>query len=211
MKRFKKFLIIFLLFSIYVSISIFSYSKTVSDNISNSVFRLHIIANSDSEQDQNLKFAVRDNLISYMNSICTDVSSKDEAIKVATEHLENLKKVAQDVIQENGFDYNVALEIGNFDFPTKNYGDIHLPAGFYDALKVKIGNASGKNWWCVLFPSLCFVDISDGILPQESKKDIQNSLDNEEYELISSESPKYKLKFKVVELFENAKITLAKK
>ncbi len=211
MKKSKKFLIVFLLFIIYIFITVSSYSKTISDNISNSVFRLHVIANSNSEEDQSLKFAVRDSLINYMNSICKNISSKEEAIKIVSENLENFKKIAQDVIKENGFDYVVDLEIGTFDFPTKNYGDIYLPSGFYDALKVKIGNASGRNWWCVMFPSLCFVDMSTGIVPQESKEDLQNTLNSEEYNLISFNSPEYKFKFKIVELFENAKITLAKK
>lgn len=211
MKIIKKFLIIFLLFIIYIFISIYSYSEAVSYNISNSVFRLHIIANSNSAKDQALKFAVKDKLINYMNSICINVSTKEEAIKLVTENLENFEKITKDTIKEQGFNYDVRLEIGNFDFPTKNYGDIYLPAGFYDALKVEIGSAAGKNWWCVMFPSLCFVDVTNGIVPEESKENIQNNLNDEEYDLISFESPEYKLKFKLVELFENAKITLAKK
>ena len=211
MKNFKKSLIIFILFITYILLSIFSYSNAVSEDISNSVFRLHVIANSNSKEDQNLKYLVRDELIKYMNSISKDISSKEEAINLANENKDNFYNIAKKVISDNGFKYDVNIEIGNFSFPTKTYGDIALPAGFYDALKVEIGNASGQNWWCVMFPSLCFVDVSQGIVPEESKRNLEKNMDDEEFNLISSDNTEYKLKFKLVELFENAKIIIAKK
>lgn len=211
MKNLKKVLIIFILFITYILLSIFSYSNAVSADISNSVFRLHVIANSDSKEDQNLKYAVRDELIKYMNSISKNVSTKEEAIKLANENKDEFYAIAKKVISDNGFNYDVNIEIGNFSFPTKTYGDISLPAGFYDALKVEIGNASGQNWWCVMFPSLCFVDVTEGIVPEESKEDLQLNMQEEDYNLIASNEAQYKLKFKLVELFENAKIIMAKK
>ena len=162
-------LILFLLF-LYVTICAFSYVEAVSADIASSVFRLHVIANSDSKEDQNLKYIVRDNVLAYMNDICKDAKSKDEAIRIANEHLDEFKQIATNTIKENGFNYDVTVEIGNFSFPTKTYGDISLPSGYYDALKIKIGNADGKNWWCVMFPPLCFVDVSSGIVPDESKE-----------------------------------------
>ena len=211
MKNFRKILIIFILFIIYILLSLFSYSNAVSTDIQNSVFRLHVIANSNSKEDQDLKYKVRDSLIEYMNFISKDITSKEEAINIAIEHKNQFYNIAKSVILDNGFDYNVNIEIGNFSFPTKTYGDISLPSGFYDALNVEIGQASGQNWWCVMFPSLCFVDVSEGIVPEESKEDLQNNLQEEEYNLISSDSLEFKLKFKLLELFENAKIIMAKK
>ena len=211
MKNFKKILILFILFILYLLFSLFSYSNAVTTDIQNNVFRLHVIANSDSEEDQSLKYQVRDALIKYMNSISEDFYSKEEAIKIAKENKDKFYTIAKKVISDNGFDYNVDIQIGNFSFPTKTYGDISLPSGFYDALKVEIGKANGRNWWCVMFPSLCFVDVSEGIVPEESKKDLQNNLQEEEYNLISSDTLEFKLKFKLVELFENAKIIMAKK
>ena len=211
MKIFKRILILFLLFTIYIFVSLFSYSNAVSSEIKNSVFRLHVIANSDSLEDQNLKYQVRDALIDYMNTISYNLSSKEEAIKVAKENKYQFKTIAQNVIKDNGFNYNVNIEIGTFPFPTKTYGDISLPSGIYDALKVEIGNANGQNWWCVMFPSLCFVDMSEGIVPEESRKDLQNNLQEEEYNLISSDNLEFKLKFKLLELFENTKIIIANK
>jgi len=211
MKNLKRFLIIFLLFIVYILLSVFSYSNAVSAGISKSVFRLHVVANSNSSEDQNLKYLVRDALIEYMNSICENISSKEDAIKIAKENKDEFYNIAKKVITDNGFNYDVNIDIGNFSFPTKNYGDISLPAGFYDALKVEIGSSTGQNWWCVMFPSLCFVDISNGVVPEESKQNLQDNIEEENYNLISSDTFEFKLKFKLVELFENAKIIMAKK
>jgi stage II sporulation protein R len=190
---------------------LFFYSDAVTNNISKNVFRLHVIANSNSEEDQDLKYKVRDELIKYMKSISSNISTKDEALTLVNNNLDTFQAIASNVIIENGFDYPVKIEVGNFDFPTKTYGDISLPAGFYDALKVEIGEAQGRNWWCVMFPSLCFVDVSNGIVPEESKENLQSNLDYEDYNLISSDEAEYKIKFKLVEILENAKIIMANK
>ena len=211
MQNLKRFLIIFILFIVYFIFAAFSYSNAVSNNISNNVFRLHVIANSNSNEDQNLKYLVRDELLKYMNSICENISSKEEAIKIVNENKDNFYNIAKKVVLDNGFNYNINISIGNFSFPTKNYGDVSLPTGFYDALKVEIGSSSGQNWWCVMFPSLCFVDISQGIVPEESKANLQTNMYEEDYNLITSDAFEFKLKFKLVELFENAKIIMAKK
>ena len=211
MKNSKRFILIFVLFISYILVSMFSYSNAVLADISNSVFRLHVIANSDSKEDQELKYMVRDELINYMNSISKNISSKEMAIKLVEENKDEFYKIAKQVIADNGFNYEVNIEIGNFSFPTKTYGDISLPAGFYDALKVEIGSASGQNWWCVMFPSLCFVDVSNGIVPEEAKENLENNMSEEEYNLISSDNLEFKLKFKLVEFFENSKIFMAKK
>ena len=203
-------LILFLLF-IFVFVSAFSYVNTVSAEISNSVFRLHVIANSDSKEDQSLKYKVRDALIEYMNSICSKTTSKEEAIAIANSHINDFYYIANNVISENGFSYPVSIEIGKSNFPTKNYGDISLPAGMYDALKVKIGKAEGQNWWCVMFPPLCFVDVTSGVVPDESKEQLQESMSEEDYDLISNseDSSDVHFKFKIVELFENIKMKFA--
>ena len=202
-------LILCILLFIYTSICAISYVQAVSTDISNSVFRLHVIANSNTEQDQALKYKVRDNLINYMNDLCKNSTSKDEVIEIANSHKEIFKEIALQTIYNEGFDYDVNVEIGNFEFPTKDYGDISLPAGFYDALKIEIGSAQGRNWWCVMFPSLCFVDISSGIVPEESKEQLQNTLTDEEYSIISN-NKNYKFKFKLLEFMNNKGIITAK-
>lgn len=211
MKIFKRFFILLVLFTCYVLVSAVSYASTVSSDLSNSVFRLHILANSDSEEDQNLKLLVRDNVLSYMKEISSDVSSKDDVISLMEEHLDDFYDIARKTIIDNGYDYDVHLEIGKFDFPTKVYGDISLPAGIYDALRIEIGEAEGHNWWCVMFPTLCFVDVSSGSLDDDSKSVLESNLNDEEFELISENSPIVNLKFKIVEFFEDMRLSLANK
>ncbi len=199
----KRFFIVLILFSVFVFISAISYVNAVSEDLSESVFRLHVIANSDSKEDQDLKYKVRDSILEYINELAVECSSKDEVIALATEKQEALHDIAKKVIEENGYDYDVNISIGNFEFPTKTYGDISFPAGNYDALRVEIGEAGGQNWWCVMFPPLCFVDVTSGVVPDESKETIKENLNDEEYDLISdTESPTIKFKFSLIEFFK---------
>lgn len=199
----KRFFIVLVLFSVFVFISAISYVNAVSEDLSESVFRLHVIANSDSKEDQDLKYKVRDSILEYINNLAVDCSSKDEVIALVTEKQEVLHNIAKKVIKENGYNYNVNISIGNFEFPTKTYGDISFPAGNYDALRVEIGEAVGQNWWCVMFPPLCFVDVTSGVVPDESKQTIKENLNEEEYDLISdTESPTIKFKFSLIEFFK---------
>lgn len=206
MKKLKigRIFVILILLSLFILISAISYVDAVSNNIADSVFRLHVIANSDSKEDQELKLKVRDELLSYMNIISKDSTNKQEAMQIANEHKEEFIQIAEKVIKENGYNYTVNVQVGKADFPTKYYGDITLPAGTYDALKVQIGEAKGQNWWCVMFPPLCFVDVSTRIVPDNSKQELKQSLDNEEYDLISkTDNNEISFKFKIVELFQN--------
>lgn len=194
-------LIVFLLF-IYVFICAQNYVSAVSNNLSEAVFRLHVLANSDSAEDQALKLKVRDSLLNYMNDICSNCTTKEEAISLANENKKIFQQIAEQTISENGYNYPVKINIDNFYFPTKNYGDITLPAGFYDALRVEIGEAKGKNWWCVMFPSLCFIDVSSGIVDDSAKENLEKNLEEESYSIISDKNnSEIKLKFKLIELF----------
>lgn len=140
-KKLFKFFIILFLFFIYLFITAKSYANTVSTNLTDNIFRLHIIANSDSTQDQDLKLKVRDSIIEYVEKITSDCTNKDSVISVITEHKNDLYTIANQVVKNNGYEYSINIEIGNFYFPTKYYGNISLPNGFYDALKIEIGEA----------------------------------------------------------------------
>lgn len=200
----KRFFIVLILFAFFVFISAISYVNAVSEDIANSVFRLHVIANSDSKEDQDLKYLVRDKVLEYMNNIAKNCSSKEEVIQLAYEYKDEFYNIAKNVIKENGYNYDVKISIGNFEFPTKYYGDISLPAGYYDALKIEIGEAKGQNWWCVMFPPLCFVDVTAGVVPDESKQIMQDNLSEEEYDLISDKTDSgIKFKFSLIEFFKN--------
>ncbi len=196
----KKFTLIVILFISFLLICMTTYAGSVFNNLSSNVFRLHIIANSDSDSDQQLKLRVRDAIIEYMKNSNENSSSKENVISYCQNHLAELKQIAEKVIQENGYNYTVNIEIGNFYFPTKNYANISLPAGQYDALRIKIGNAEGKNWWCSLFPPLCFVDVSSGVVEDEDAETLKENLDSEDYSLITSDSEAMKFKFKIVEI-----------
>ena len=197
--------VFFLIFSAY------SYASSISSDLSKSVFRLHVIANSDSDEDQNLKLQVRDKLLDYMNSITANVSSKDDAIKIAQDHQKDFQIIAEQTILDKGYSYPVTVEIGNYEFPTKHYGDITLPSGYYDALRVKIGDACGHNWWCVMFPPLCFVDVTSGIVPESSKDQLKENMSSEDYSIISNDNSLTEFKFKIVEFFKNFNTRLANK
>ena len=215
--KIKLFLFILPLLFIYTLICSISYVNAISTDLQKNVFRLHVIANSDSEDDQKLKLKVRDNVIKYMNTLCSKTTSKEEAIEIANAHLNEFKKIALNTIKENGYNYGVDISIDNVFFPTKTYGDISLPEGYYDALRIKIGKAEGKNWWCVMFPPLCFVDVTSGIVPDDSKELLKENLSQEEYDLICNGNSEdlnnsdITFKFKIVELLNNTKMMLASK
>ena len=118
-----------------------------------------------------------------------------------------IEQIATQTVKDLGFNYSITLEVGNFAFPSKQYGDITLPPGYYDALKINIGEAKGQNWWCVMFPPLCFVDVTSGIVPDESKEIMQDNLSTEEYNLISKKSSDIEIKFKIVEVLQNFTIS----
>ena len=195
-----KFMIIFILLVLYLFVSAISYATAVSASISDSVLRLHIVANSDSENDQSLKYKVRDALLQHMNQLCVNCQSKEEAISTVQNHLLEFKDIAQNTIFQEGFDYSVTIDVGNYYFPTKYYGDVSLPEGSYDALNIKIGQAQGHNWWCVMFPPLCFVDVSSGVVPEDSKEVLKYNLSTDEYEIITADNSNFK--FKLIELVD---------
>lgn len=196
----KKIFYLSILFASFLLISLISYANSISEDLSDNFFRLHILANSDSNEDQELKLKVRDKIIEYMETLSYSGLTKNEAISLTTSNLQEFKKIAEKTISDEGYNYSVNLEIGNFYFPTKEYGNISLPAGYYDALKIEIGEAKGKNWWCSLFPPLCFVDISAGVIDEESEEYLKENLSEDEFAIITDSSEDIKFKFKIIEL-----------
>ncbi|HRY13202.1 MAG TPA: stage II sporulation protein R [Syntrophomonadaceae bacterium] len=144
-----------------------------SKPLEESVLRLHVIANSDDPRDQALKLAVKDDIVSLMQAELADLSDAQEARYRAEHDLHLIEAVAQDRIIANGYDYPVSVSIGEYDFPTKSYGNLVFPPGRYQAVRIVIGEGQGKNWWCVLFPPLCLVSSSDSGLgltnPQQAQ------------------------------------------
>lgn len=188
----------------------YTYAEDVNAGLSQNLVRLHVVANSDSAPDQALKLKVRDAIIEFMKDKLANSKDINETRAIINANLENIEKVSSKIIKENNSSYGVKASMGNYSFPTKTYGDIALPAGEYQALKVVIGDGAGANWWCVLFPPLCFIDATHGTIPDSVKQDLKTSLSAEEFKLIttsdSSEDIPVKIKFKVVELFEGSKV-----
>lgn len=163
------------------------------EDIQNEVFRLHILANSDSEDDQKLKLYVRDGLLEYTEGLFKNCKNKEQSEQTALENIDNIKQKAQTLVYEYGYNYPVDAYITNMSFNTRVYDDFTLPAGNYDALRIVIGEGEGHNWWCVIYPALC-VPSAEG--------DELNSVLNEDEQDIINESEHYEVKFKIVEIFE---------
>ncbi|MCM1363993.1 MAG: stage II sporulation protein R [Faecalibacterium sp.] len=166
-------------------------------NIRQEVLRLHVIANSDSFDDQLLKLKVRDCVLEEGKSIFGASQTKQSAESVIISNIELLRNAAQEEINRSGYDYSVSVEVGKSRFPTKTYGDVTLPAGEYDAVRVVIGEGSGKNWWCVMFPPLCLPAAGENVK-------LDDVMSEDELKLVESD-PKYEVRFWLVEKFEQLK------
>lgn len=186
-----------LLFSLLMS-----YAKSTGSNIANAVVRLHVIANSNSDFDQSLKLKVRDRLLAEASDILGTSSSATDALSIANSNSGLIQEIAETEIHRLGFDYPVNVSVGEYPFPTKVYGDIALPSGKYNAVKVEIGEAAGENWWCVMYPPLCF---TDGVVATEStKKQLKDNLSSADYTLITqTDSVPVEVRFRIVEIFQN--------
>lgn len=191
MKRLEISVLIAFVFSVLLSITALN---TECAEIRSSVLRLHVLANSDSEQDQALKLKVRDRLLKVSEDLYSHAETKEEAVRETNANLTLLQKEAQKVVASNGFDYPVSVALENTYFTTRSYGDITLPAGNYQALRVVIGEGEGHNWWCVMFPPLCISAAS------EDEVQLSDVLSAEQMELVESDG--YEVRFKCVELYE---------
>lgn len=178
-----------------------------SEDYKEKLIRFHVIANSDYEYDQDLKLKVRDNIISYLKPKLEKSQSISQSEEIIKSEYENLYKISRQTIKENGYDYDVSVGIEYSNFPTKQYSNVVLPAGEYKALKVIIGEGNGRNWWCVMFPPLCFVDEENGIIDEATDKKLQSVLEEEEYELITGKNKQdansVKFKFKIAEVVKS--------
>lgn len=170
--------------------------REIQQGIAGEVFRLHVIANSDTEKDQELKLKVKTRIVEYLKEILGEDAGLEETKEAVLTHLTEIEQEAENFIEEQGFDYPVEAVVEKTYFPEKTYGDCTFPAGEYEALKVKIGSAKGQNWWCVLYPSLCFLDDTYGIVTEEKKEDLKEVLTAEEFqEILGDSREKKKLRF----------------
>lgn len=166
----------------------------VQKKMADEVFRFHVLANSDNEEDQALKMKVKENVIAYMKEELPESESARMTKAWAKNHIEEIEAVAKETLRQEGCSDSVKAEVTNCYFPDKTYGDITFPKGTYDALRIEIGAAKGQNWWCVLYPNLCFIDAVHAVVPDEGKEELKKVLDEEEYEMVTATS-KFKIRW----------------
>ena len=193
----------YLLFTLFLAVMIIGLLPVSGEGaIYDSVLRLHVIANSDSEEDQTLKMRVRDRIISEVSALVEDCKTFEEAEAVLSkkENLSLLAESARDAVFEAGYDYDVSISLGEEKYPRKNYEALCFPSGKYTSLRVMIGDAVGQNWWCVLFPQLCLGAAS----PDENEeKFIEAGFTPDQYKIVTeTDAPQYEVKFKILEIIE---------
>ncbi|MEY8355574.1 stage II sporulation protein R [Lachnospiraceae bacterium 54-53] len=174
--------------------------EALATRIAPEILRFHVLANSDSREDQRLKLKVRTMLLNLIYEDLGENASLEETKSYIRTHQDGLEKEAEHYMKKLGYDYPAHMELTNSYFPVKTYGDMVFPCGNYEAVRVKIGKGKGRNWWCVLYPPLCFTDSSYAVVPDTSKEILRESIDESDYKILSQESPKIRIRLKLVEL-----------
>lgn len=170
--------------------------REIQQGIAGEVFRLHVIANSDTEEDQKLKLKIKTRIVEYLEEILGKDADLEETKEAVLTHLGEIEREAEKLVHEQGFDYPVKAVVEKTYFPRKSYGDCTFPAGEYEALNVKIGEARGHNWWCMLYPSLCFIEDTYGVVTEEKKEDLKSVLTTEEFlEILEKPEEKKRIRF----------------
>lgn len=178
------------------------------NSISEKIVRFHVLANSNSKEDQQLKMEVKDRIIEYIFPKLENSNTLEESRQILEQNKEEIIEIANECIKENGYNYPVSVEFKRENFPEKVYGNITLPQGEYKAFRVLIGQAQGENWWCVMFPPICFVDITKGqISYTETEEVMKEVLTDEEFNQIDNtmvldESKNIKYSLKIFDLFK---------
>ncbi len=166
----------------------------IQKGIADSIVRFHVVSAGDSEYEQSLKLLVKNSVLDLLSERLADVTSKEETLAIIEELTPQIISLAQSVLHENNCNVSVTAGIEEAFFPVKTYGDLTLPAGEYTALRIVLGEGEGTNWWCVLYPPLCFVDATYGVVPDESKTAFKTILAEDEYDMIFGENVVFRFK-----------------
>lgn len=182
-----------------------AHDEAMAARIAPEILRFHVLANSDSKEDQQLKLEVRTLLLDSIYEALGEDATLDETKAYVEINLSSLEQEAEVYMKSQGYDYPAHMEVTDCYFPTKTYGDMVFPCGTYEAVRVKIGSGRGHNWWCVLYPPLCFVDSTYAVVPDKSKSLLEASLDAADYQAICRENcgRKINVKFKMIEMLKN--------
>ena len=201
---------LFVVLAIAIAYSAEAYAGL--SEINSKVIRLHVLANSDSLEDQQLKYKVRNGIITTFNEEFENISSKYESSNIIIEKIHQIRYEAEQIVKEEGYDYDIDVYYGNYKFPRKMYEEIVFPEGYYDAVRIEIGSAKGSNWWCVMFPPMCFVDFGkdqeNPVLDFQTEKKLQEVLTIDEIEVIKTKRgiENIQLKSKIFEFIEKGMI-----
>lgn len=207
----KAIILVLLIFAIIASLT--GCTANISDgstlykyqDVKDVLIRFHVIANSDSQNDQSLKLKVKDSVINYLYPLLKNAESLDSARNIILQNQSQILSLSEKVIKEQGYSYTAKVDLTKDNFPDKSYGKITLPAGEYEALKIVIGKGEGKNWWCVMFPPLCFIDVTEGTVEDEESKE---ELDYQIEKSKENSSVQPEIKFRIVEIIDNLIKTL---
>ena len=181
------------------------YADMIQNGIAGKVVRFHVLANSDSNADQELKLAVRDRVLQEYGDLLTECENKEETLAALEGAQQKICETAAAEVMEQGYEYPVRVSLVREEFPFKKYDKLIFPAGVYDALRIEIGEGAGQNWWCVLYPQMCFVDAAWGYSTEESHTRLKNALTEEEFLVISAleqEQVMPKIKLKILEFWQ---------
>lgn len=157
-----------------------------TESINDKLIRFHVVANSDSEEDQNVKLQIRDEILRKYGPIISKSDSRNQSLQLISENLKEIENTANNILSKEGKSYAAKAVLGESIFPIKQYGTITLPAGEYTALKVVLGEGGGKNWWCVMFPPLCFIDVTRGLTSEETDKELKKVISSKDVESITA-------------------------
>ena len=172
--------------------------------VADSVLRLHVVANSDSAEDQAVKLKVRDAILEKVGERLS-ADSKEECREEIINNLDEIEKIANDTLKENGFSYTAYVQYGKFEFPKKTYKSMTLPAGEYYGVRVVLGSGNGQNWWCVMYPPMCLAEDGEVTLSKQNEEILRENLDENTYDIITKENNEVVVKFKIVEMVQGIK------
>lgn len=180
----------------------YSDTQELQNTLAKKIIRFHVIADNDTDEAQQLKIIVKNETLKYMKTLLTGTQDLSTTRNIIENNLDNIKNFVTDVVEREGYEYNVSAEFENCYFPIKEYGSLIFPAGYYDALKIKLGKAEGRNWWCVMYPNLCFVEGSYAIVNDEVKETLEGMLTPDEYHMLLKGN-NTKISFKYLKFLNN--------
>lgn len=202
MKKITRYIILSTLLIMCITIGMWYVRQCrLQHQLAEKVLRFHVLANSDSVEDQKLKLEVRDAIGIYMQENMQTQETKEACEAFVRAQIPVIEQVAEQVVQNAGFSYAVHAELTECEFPVKTYGAYTFPPGIYDALKVTIGKGNGQNWWCVMYPNMCFVNSMYEVVDENAESSLRAVLDEEEYQAVLK-SGNYEIRFKLLEIFK---------